>query len=41
MRLAVRLLLAWFAFFGLSVGLWQSSSRRPSTPTFPGGGITG
>ncbi len=36
MRLAVRLLLAWFALFGLTVGVWQSLFPASFYADFPG-----
>jgi hypothetical protein len=36
MRLAVKSLLAWFAFFGLSVGLWQFLFPASFYADFPG-----
>ena len=36
MRLAVRLLLAWFACFGLALGLWQSLFPASFYADFPG-----
>jgi hypothetical protein len=36
MRSAVRILLAWFAFFGLSSGLWQFVAPRSFYDDFPG-----
>jgi hypothetical protein len=38
MRLAVKLLLAWFAFFGFSVGLWQFLFPASFYADFPGWG---
>jgi hypothetical protein len=36
MRTAVRVLLAWFAFFGLSSGVWQFVAPRSFYDDFPG-----
>ncbi len=36
MRLVVRLLLAWFAFFGLTLGLWQWLFPASFYADFPG-----
>ena len=36
MRLAVKLLLAWFALFGLAVGSWQAFSPASFYADFPG-----
>ena len=36
MRTAVRVLLAWFTFFGLSSGLWQFVAPRSFYDDFPG-----
>jgi hypothetical protein len=38
MRLAVRLLLAWFAFFGLTIGSWQQFAPQSFYSDFPGFG---
>jgi hypothetical protein len=38
MRLAVKLLLAWFAFFGLAAGVWQQFAPRSFYDDFPGWG---
>ena len=38
MRLAVRLLLAWFALFGLTVGAWQAVFPASFYGDFPGWG---
>ena len=38
MRLAVRLLLAWFAFFGLAIGSWQQLAPQSFYDGFPGFG---
>jgi hypothetical protein len=38
MRLTVKLLLAWFAFFGLTAGVWQHFAPRSFYDTFPGWG---
>jgi hypothetical protein len=38
MRLAVKLLLAWFTFFGLAVGLWQAVFPASFYADFPGMG---
>src|SRR3712207_3319367 len=38
MRLAVKLLLAWFAFFGLAAGAWQQFAPRSFYDDFPGWG---
>ena len=38
MRLAVRLLLAWFAFFGLAIGSWQQLAPQSFYNDFPGFG---
>ncbi len=38
MRLAVKLLLAWFAFFGLAAGGWQQVAPRSFYDDFPGWG---
>ena len=38
MRLAVRLLLAWFVIFGLTLGLWQQFAPRSFYDDFPGAG---
>ena len=38
MRLAVKLLLAWFAFFGLAAGGWQQFAPRSFYNDFPGWG---
>jgi hypothetical protein len=38
MRLAVTLLLAWFAFFGLALGLWQAVFPASFYADFPGPG---
>jgi hypothetical protein len=38
MRLAVKVLLAWFAFFGLAAGLWQQFAPRSFYDDFPGAG---
>ncbi len=38
MRIAVKLLLAWFAFFGLAAGAWQQFAPRSFYEDFPGGG---
>jgi hypothetical protein len=40
MRLAVKLLLAWFAFFGLAIGSWQQFAPRSFYTDFPGFGRT-
>ena len=36
MRLAVKLLLAWFALFGLTLGSWQAFSPASFYADFPG-----
>jgi hypothetical protein len=38
MRLTVKLLLAWFAFFGLAAGIWQQFAPRSFYDDFPGWG---
>ena len=38
MRLAVKLLLAWFAFFGLTIGSWQQFAPQSFFTDFPGFG---
>ncbi len=38
MRLADKLLLAWFAFFGLTAGAWQQFAPRSFYDDFPGWG---
>jgi hypothetical protein len=38
MRLTVKLLLAWFAFFGLAAGVWQQFAPRSFYDDFPGWG---
>jgi hypothetical protein len=38
MRLTVKLLLAWFAFFGLVAGVWQGFAPRSFYDDFPGFG---
>ena len=38
MRTAVRVLLAWFAFYSLSVGVWQYVAPRTFYDDFPGFG---
>ncbi len=38
MRLAVKLLLAWFAFFGLTIGSWQQFAPKSFYSDFPGFG---
>lgn len=38
MRLAVKMLLAWFAFFGLAAGGWQQFAPRSFYDDFPGWG---
>ena len=38
MRLAVKLLLAWFALFGLAIGLWQAVFPASFYADFPGMG---
>jgi hypothetical protein len=38
MRLAVKLLLAWFAFFGFAVGSWQAVFPASFYADFPGPG---
>jgi hypothetical protein len=38
MRLAVKLLLAWFAFVGLAIGSWQQFAPRSFYTEFPGFG---
>jgi hypothetical protein len=36
MRLTVKLLLAWFAFFGLAAGVWQQFASQSFYDDFPG-----
>ena len=38
MRLAVKVLLGWFALFGLGIGLWQAVSPASFYADFPGMG---
>jgi hypothetical protein len=38
MRLAVKVLLGWFAVFGLAIGLWQAVFPASFYAGFPGGG---
>ena len=38
MRLTIKLLLAWFAFFGLTAGTWQHFAPRSFYDKFPGWG---
>ena len=38
MRLAIKLLLAWFAFFGLAIGAWQQFAPESFYTNFPGPG---
>jgi hypothetical protein len=38
MRTAVKVLLAWFAFFGLAAGVWQQFAPRSFYDDFPGWG---
>jgi hypothetical protein len=38
MRITVKSLLAWFAFFGLSAGMWQSLAPESFYNEFPGSG---
>ncbi len=38
MRITVKALLAWFAFFGLSAGIWQYLAPRSFYDDFPGFG---
>jgi hypothetical protein len=36
MRLTIKLLLAWFAFFGLAIGAWQQLAPHSFYTDFPG-----
>jgi hypothetical protein len=36
MRLTIKLLLAWFAFFGLAIGAWQQFAPHSFYTDFPG-----
>jgi TRAP-type C4-dicarboxylate transport system permease small subunit len=36
MRLTIKLLLAWFAFFGLAIGAWQQLAPESFYTNFPG-----